>query len=309
MTDHPIVLGTALFGTAIPPGDALRLMDAFAEAGGTWIDTAPIYGAWVDGGHGASERIVGEWLAANRGSAVRVATKAGHPPLDRMEEADLSEMAIRRDVVESLERLGVGCIDLLWLHRDEPQRPAAEIIAALDALRRDGLIGQHGASNWPADRLAEAAEAAAEQGVAGFAASQVGFSLARFPSEGPLPGMRAMDAPAYAFHLRTGLPVWGYCAQASGFFRSSEPAVPTGKEALGPVWTLPENQRRRAEAQRIAARRGVPATRVALAWMLARPFPVRPIIGPRTIEQLRDSLAAVHLRLDEDERRSLAPDW
>src|SRR5690606_3513631 len=111
--------------------------------------TAHIYAAWREGGWGASERTLGEWMRAhgNRRELV-LGTKGGHPPLDRMEEYRGSRECLERDLSESLERLGVDYVDVYWLHRDDPTREVGEMIETLAGFVRDGRIRSYGASNW-----------------------------------------------------------------------------------------------------------------------------------------------------------------
>jgi len=294
-----IVLGTGSYGSAIPLDEAFALLDAFAAAGGTFLDSAHIYAAWLPEGTGASERTVGAWLAARglRGRMV-VGTKGGHPLLDDMGHSRLRPIDLEQDLDESLTRLALPRIDLYWLHRDDPGIPVDEILGALQAPLRDGRIAAIGASNWSWRRLDEAAACAAKRGWTGFSASQICWSLADFAPEHCFGGgMCGMDAETLDWHGRSRLAQVPYSAQANGFFAKPLDQAP----AHLPQYDAPVNARRWQSAQKIAARHGVSPNAVALAWLLQHPQGGFGIIGPKDRRQLEDSLMAADLELEPGE--------
>lgn len=288
-----LCLGTAGFGSAVARDDAFALLDAFAAQGGTFLDTAHIYASWLPGGTGASERTVGAWLAS-RGMRARmlVATKGGHPELTPAAPSRLRPEDIARDLHESLERLGVERIDLYWLHRDDPALPVGEILSALAPHVGAGRIAAIGASNWMPERLAQADAWARANGVPGFVASSIGWSLARaVPEHVPPGGMTFMDAEQRAWYRASGVPVVAYSAQANGFFAKAD-APPA-------LFVAPDNVGRRARVADLAHSRGVSANALALAWLLAQPGLASAVIGPRTSAQLHDSLESLAIELDD----------
>lgn len=294
-----ICLGTGGLGSAIPRDAAFALLDAFAAAGGTFLDTAHIYAAWLPSGEGASERTIGAWLAA-RGMTERmvIGTKGGHPPLDSRVPARLRPEQIEQDLRESLERLALPSVDLYWLHRDDPDIPVTEVLGVLERHRQQGRIRAYGASNWSTARMSQAQAAARRAGQAGFVASQIGWSLAE-PELTRVPpvGMRFMDAATLAWHRQSGLPQIPYSSQASGYFAKDEPV---------PMYDTPANARRKTAVRRLAQARGCSPNAVALAWLLAHPVGGSAIIGPRTTTQLADSLTAERLTLTPQECSALA---
>ena len=304
-----LCLGTGGFGTSIRRDDAFALMDAHREAGGTALDTAHVYGAWEPGCDGASERIVGQWLR-DRGCRrdFLLSTKGAHPPLDRLDAHRVRPECIDQDLAESLERLQVDHVDVYWLHRDDPAVPVGELVDCLEAHAAAGTIKRHGISNWTAPRLWAFHEEVQRRGaLARFAGNQVGFSLAHGP-DGPTPlGTRWVDQATHDFHARSQAPCWAYSPQAGGFFMNDSREAPPGKEAFAWAWERAENFRRRDAARRIARANGTDANAVALAWLLGRPFPVTAVVGCRTPEQARASLAAASLRLSAAELQELAP--
>lgn len=311
MAPSPIALGTAPYGSDIPAEESLALLDAYAEAGGNFLDTAHIYGAWREGGWGASERTLGEWIRT-RGMRDRVvlATKGGTPPLDDLSKSRLTEEEIRRDLEESLDRLGVEYIDLYWLHRDNPERPVDGIVEALARFRREGLIRCYGASNWTPERLESAREYAERYGHPPFVASQPGWSLVDFARSEPFfPGMLYLDAAGRRWHERTGLPVVAYTSQASGYFGRENVAWAQdgfpGEPPRAKHFDAPANRARLLRAIDLAREKGCTPNQINLAYLLSQPFPVFPIVGNRDPGRLREAMEAAALRLTPAECAAL----
>ena len=306
-----ICLGTGSFGSEISPEESFAVLDAYAEAGGNFLDTAHIYAAWVEGGWGASERTLGEWMRANHNREdVVLATKGGHPPLDQLDMGRCGPENLRQDLSESLERLGVDRVDLYWLHRDDPGRPVGEIIDTLAGFLKEGLVGSYGASNWSIARIAAANAYAASSGRPPFAANQPGWSLARRPAETiPVEGMLFADDTTRAWHLKTGLAMAAYSAQAKGYFGNENVAWAEGGFEGPPPraeeYDAPDNRQRLQAAARLAREKGCTANQIALAWLLHQPFPVYPIVGTRNPGHIRESLEAESIELTEEDIRVL----
>ena len=176
----PLALGTDYFGTTVSRDVCMELMDHYLEAGGNVIDTAEAYACWIPGGEHQSEKVIGEWLR-ERGvrDQIVLSTKGAHPKLESMDVPRLSKAELQADLDSSLQRLGVECIDLYWLHRDSPGYPVEEILQSLEGFRKAGKIKHAGFSNWRQSRAEEARLAAERLGVEGFVASQNMWSLAR----------------------------------------------------------------------------------------------------------------------------------
>jgi aryl-alcohol dehydrogenase-like predicted oxidoreductase len=314
LTPSVICLGCGQYGTGIPAEQAWALLDAFAEQGGSFLDTARVYGAWAAAGAGASERVLGAWLKA-RGMRSRmiIGTKGGHPELATMHLSRLTPAEIAADLSASLDDLQTDAIDLYWLHRDDPAVPVGEILGVLNDHLAAGRIRAIGASNWTAPRLAEAASYARVHKLIGFQASQIGWSLATAnPVAAGFAGMLYMDEPTLAYHQRTGLPVVAYSSQAGGFFSGKyarpDTAKPGGSRETHQVpkpvprlYADQENFARLERARELAARRGCTPNQIALGYLLSQPFPVFPIAGCRTAEQVRASCAAAEVQLTAEE--------
>jgi aryl-alcohol dehydrogenase-like predicted oxidoreductase len=308
LTPSLLCLGTGGYGTNIPADAAWRLLDAFAEMGGNFVDTARVYGAWVPGGEGASERVLGSWLRRRKmhGHFV-IATKGGHPKLSSMDRSRLSPAEISADLAASLADLQADQIDLYLLHRDDPAVPVGEILSALNEHLAAGRVRALGASNWSIERLAEAEAYAGVHGLAGFSVSQIGWSFARVnESSAALPGMRFMDQESLAYHRRTNLAVMAYSSQAQGFFTGKfeqyrEGQVQDSDPSSVRLYAHAENFARLDRARLLASRLERTPNEIALAYLLQQPFPTFPIVGCRSVEQVRASCAAVSLSLTADE--------
>jgi aryl-alcohol dehydrogenase-like predicted oxidoreductase len=294
-----LCLGTATFGSAISRQDSFALLDAFASAGGTFLDTAHIYASWLPGGTGASESTIGAWLASrNMEGRMVVATKGGHPDLSFQRPAFLRPDEIACHLRDSLARLAVSTIDLYYLHRDDPGVPVEEILSVLEEHRRSGRIRAYAASNWSTARLSAAMAAAKRHGWQGFSASQIGWSLAdAHPDRIPKVGLQFMDGATLSWHRITGLKVIPYSSQASGFFAKSDQPE---------LYSTPANLERRQRVLIEARRRGVTPNALALAWLLSHPCGGSAVIGPRTLEQLNDSMHADGIEIDATTSTALA---
>ena len=284
-----LALGTLGFSPATRDRD-YAVLDAWVEAGGTVIDTAHVY----EGGD--AERLLGHWLRDRPGVRERlvILTKGAHPDGDR---ARVTPADIASDLGESIERIG-GPVDLYLLHRDDPAIDVGELIDALDEHRRAGDIRAFGVSNWTLLRIEEANAYAAARGVAGICCNSPHLSLA-VQNEPPWPDcLSATDAESRAWHTRTGMPLIAWSSQAGGFFAGSD-----GDSAR--VYQNDANRERRARAEELGRRSGHSANAVALAWVLAQPFPVIAVIGPHSVEHLRSSWEALEVRLSEEDVRRL----
>lgn len=154
LTVSRLCLGGNVFGWTADEAESFAVLDAYAAAGGNFIDTADTYSSWVPGhAGGESETIIGRWMAArgNRASMV-IATKVGMLPTLK----GLAPGTIRAAVEGSLARLGVDCIDLYYAHKDDPDTPLADSVRAFDALVKEGKVRYVAASNYTAPRLREA---------------------------------------------------------------------------------------------------------------------------------------------------------
>jgi aryl-alcohol dehydrogenase-like predicted oxidoreductase len=287
-----LALGTLWFSPEYL-SDVYALLDTWVESGGNTIDTAHVYG------DGDAERALGQWLRARPGVRERlvIVSKGAHPDNGRVR---VTPEAIAADLQDTLERLG-GPVDVYLLHRDDPAKPVGPLVEALDEHRRAGRIHAYGASNWTPERIDEANAYAAANGLAPFCLSSTHLSLAKQYAE-PWPGTLSATAPAIRdWHERTQMPLLAWSAQAAGFFTGRFARDRAADPVIESVYFSADNWERFDRAQALADRLGSTANEVALAWVLAQPFPVQALIGPHSVDQLRGSLGATALELSDDD--------
>ncbi len=285
----PLSLGTNVLGRAIDEPTAFAVLDAYVEAGGNCIDTADVYSV------GESELILGRWMKT-RGNRDRVimATKLGSQMGSGKQ--GLSRRYIFEAVEASLKRLQTDYIDLYQAHRDDADTPLEETLQAFDELVHQGKVHVIGASNYSAARLAEALQVSQEHG------------YVRYESLQPLYNL--IDREAYERELELlcrerELGVITYFSLARGFLTGKyqpNKALPQSIRAQG-VQDRYMNERGfriLAEVERVASRYHATPAQVALAWIIARPGVTAPIASATSVQQVRELLGAVELKLDDE---------
>lgn len=296
LSTPPLVLGGNVFGWTASGEEAFRILDRFVDAGGTMIDTADVYSAWVPGHQGGeSESLIGAWLK-RRGSSdgVQIATKVGM--LHRHGGGKLEGWRIARAAEASLKRLGVETIDLYYAHRDDPGTPMEEVMEAFDALVRAGKVRALGASNFTAERLAKALAVSARLGLARYEVLQNEYHLlAREEFEGELERLCLAEEigvlPYYG--LASGYLTGKYRSEADYGRSVRGDRMAKYVEGRGPIIL--------AALDEIAAETGATQAQIALAWIAARPSIAAPIASARTPEQLEELLGAMALELGDSQ--------
>ncbi|MFJ8001150.1 aldo/keto reductase [Streptomyces sp. NPDC096310] len=294
----PLALGGNVFGWTADRTESFAVLDAYAAAGGNFVDTADAYSAWVPGHVGGeSETVLGDWIAARGNRAdVLVATKVSqHPQYKGLKAANIKAAA-----EESLRRLRTDHIDLYYSHFDDLDVPVEEIVTALDQLVKEGKVRAVAASNISAERLDASLTFAEREGLARYVALQPHYNLvSRDTYEGPL-----RDTVA-----RHGLSVVPYFALASGFltgkYRPGTQVESARAEGAGKYLESDRGVKVLAALDRIAGAHGAEVATVALAWLAAQPTVVAPLASARTAEQLPALLAVAELELTEEELAEL----
>lgn len=282
----PLCLGGNVFGRGADERQSFEVLDAYAAAGGNFIDTANIYA------EGASEEILGRWMAVRRNRAQMViATKVGMGS-----SPGLGPQRIREALEESLGRLLTDHVDLYYAHVDDRATPLEDTLSAFDALVRAGKARHIAASNYDAARLAQALAVSDREGLARYAALQPHYNLVvRSEYEGELQDLCE----------REGLPCLPYYSLAKGFltgkYRPDGPPVDS-RRATGASAYLDERGLRILDVlDRVSASRGSSQAAVALAWLRAQPTVATPIASARTVEQLEQLLPMATLSLSESD--------
>jgi aryl-alcohol dehydrogenase-like predicted oxidoreductase len=307
-----LFLGTMTFGEdwgwGAPADECRRLLTAYAEAGGNVIDTANRYT------EGASERIIGELLGADRDRFV-VATK--YTLTNDQTDPNASgnhRKSLTRSLEQSLTRLRTDRIDLLWVHIWDPATPIEEMMRALDDAVSAGKVLYVGMSDTPAWVVARANALAEWRGWTPFVGVQAPYSLVKRDAEREiLPMAEALGVSVAGFSPLAGGVLSGKFTRSG----AAEPAGPglRGSQAHSSPPARPTRVRRgdvtehqvrvAREVDAVADELGVTSSQVALAWTMERVPWLHPIVGARRLEQLVDNLAAAQVRLPEDIMRRL----
>ncbi|WP_329411424.1 aldo/keto reductase [Streptomyces sp. NBC_00704] len=294
----PLALGGNVFGWTADEAASFAVLDAYAAAGGNFVDTADSYSAWVDGNSGGeSEIVIGRWVKArgNRDDVV-IATKVSQHP----EFPGLSADNIKAAADASLRRLGTDRIDLYYTHFDKTEVPVEEIVGALDELVRAGKVRHIAASNISPERLQESLEFSDREGLARYVALQPHYNLvSRDTYEGGLQDVAA----------RFGLAAVPYFALASGFLTGKyRPGTTVRSARSGSAAKHLDTERGRrvlSALDEVARAHDAEVATVALAWLAAQPTVAAPIASARTVEQLPALLALADLELTSTELDTL----
>lgn len=315
----PLGLGTMQFGWSADEATSFEIMDAYAEAGGNFLDTADIYTTWTPGNPGGvSEEIMGRWMKArgNRDQMV-VATKVRGPMGERGSEGraslhqreGLSRRWIMKACEDSLRRMQVDHIDLYQAHWVDNQTPIEETLSAFTELVQRGYVRYIGCSNYSAWRLMQALWTSDRRGLESFVSVQPEYSLLS-PTRANFEREQQRVAVEYGLGVVPWSPLGG--GMLTGKYRRGQP-LPDSVRAQ-------ENAARRFNDQNfdtiealvsVAGRHQATPAQVALGWLLAQPAVTAPIIGANSTQQLHDLLGTVQLQLTEEDLAEISrvSDW
>lgn len=288
----PLMFGGNIFGWTVDEPTSFLLLDAFLAEGFNFVDTADVYSKWVPGNKGGeSETIIGKWMkqSGNR-SKIILATKVG------MElgptEKGLSKSYILRAVEKSLQRLQTDYIDLYQSHQDDPATPLEETLDAYAQLIREGKVRVIGASNYTAERLAQALQVSEATG------------LPRYESLQPLYNLcdrKQFEEALEPLCLKEGLGVVTYFSLASGFlsgkYRTEADFSQSKRGESVKKHMNARGLRILSALDQVALQHNSTPARVALAWLIARPSVTAPIASATTLEQLNDLVESTRLTL------------
>ena len=294
-----LCLGTMSFGEVWGFGadeaESHRIIDAFAEAGGNFLDTANKYH------EGRSEEIIGSHLGADRdrwviGTKYTLSMSDGDP-----NAAGNSRKNLRRSIEGSLRRLRTDHVDVLWVHAWDYVTPVEEVMRGLDDLVRAGTVTYVGLSDAPAWVAAQANTLASVMGWTPFVALQAEYSLlARTAEREILPAAEAL-----------GLAVTAWAPLGAGiltgkYTRPTPDGVGDSRRAAANEGRLTERTLDVARTvDGVADEVGATSAQVAAAWVMGRRPAVIPVVGIRTVDQLADVVGSVDLRLSEDQTSRL----
>jgi aryl-alcohol dehydrogenase-like predicted oxidoreductase len=298
-------LGAMTFGAESSEAVSHQLLDAYVEAGGNFVDTADVYSA------GVSEEIVGRWLKkrVDLNGQVLIASKGRFPMAPGPNGVGLSRKHLGEALNASLKRLAVERIDLYQMHAFDALTPLEETLRFLDDAVRAGKIAYYGFSNFLGYQIAKAFERSKARGWAAPVTLQPQYNLL----------VRDIEHEIVPACLDAGMGLLPWSPLGGGWLagKYKRDVAPTGATRLGEnpkrggEAFAPRNAQERtwtilAEVERVAKARGVSMAQVALAWLAAQPAVTSVILGARSIEQLKDNMAAGSLALSADELSALS---
>ena len=294
----PLALGGNVFGWTADEATSFAILDAFVDAGGTMIDTADVYSAWIPGHVGGeSEGVIGRWLKRDpsKRDKVVIATKVGFLDgeiVDGEYVASLDPRVIAKACDASLQRLGVDTIDLYYQHKDNEKVPLADSLGAFERLVEAGKIKAIGLSQFTAPRLEDAMETSKRLGFTAPSALQPWYNLverAKFEDD-----LRAVA-------LRYGLAVFPFYSLANGFltgkYRSKDDLGKSVRGLRNVDYLEGRGMRVLAALDEVSAETGAALASVTLAWTMAQPAIAAPIASATSLAQLAEIVAALELRL------------
>lgn len=295
----PLVLGGNVFGWTADEQTSFKLLDAFIDGGFNLVDTADVYSRWAPAGGGASEKVIGAWLAqGGKRDKVLIATKLGSEMGEGMK--GLSAKYMVEAVEASLKRLQTDHIDLYQSHRDDPDTPQEETAEAFERLVKAGKVRAIGSSNFTPERLKSALDVSAAKGVA------------RYNSEQPLYNLydrAGFEGGLQQVCIDNEVGVIPYYGLASGFLTGkyrSEADLDKSPRGRGVKRMMDERGMRiLAALDTVSAAKGATPAQVALAWVMAQPGLTGPIASATSLTQLDELMGAARLKLSEEDLTTL----
>ncbi|MFC7128503.1 aldo/keto reductase [Haloferax chudinovii] len=308
-TVSELAFGTWRFGRQNDDGEvevgrdrAHELLDAYAAAGGNFIDTADMYG------DGASERYIGDWLGERDREEFVVASKIFWPTREDANGRGLNRKHLRRQMDRILDRLGTDYVDLLYIHRWDDETPVEEFMRTLDGFVRDGKVNYLGTSTLEPNawKVVKANELADKRGYEPFKVAQPRYNAVNREIEGNYLDMCA------DYHI--GVVPWS--PLAGGFLtgkyaRDERPPADSraaNDQRFADSYLTPSNFDTLEQVEEVAEAVGASPAQVSLAWLMHHPQVTAPIVGARTVDQLGENVAAADIDLtpEQFERISVA---
>ena len=291
-------LGTLRFGTLNNYEESEQLLDIYIDAGGRLIDTANCYNQWAANAKGGeSEAVLGRWLRERKNrDDFFIASKVGFG-YDNVPDG-LAAKTIISACEESLRRLGTDRLDLFYAHKDEPDTPLEETLAAFTQLKEAGKIRFAGASNYLAWRLADADAIADAKGLEEFSCVEQRYTYLRPQPGGYFFPQRLIDENLAAYCDDRGKTMLPYTPLLRGaYVRADRPVAQS--------YRGPDTDTRLTALREVSQELGATPNQVVLAWMMQRQPPLIPIFSAGKPEHLRENLGALDVKLSEAQMAKL----
>ena len=298
----PLALGGNVFGWTADEATSFRILDAFVEGGGTMIDTADVYSAWVPGNTGGeSETTIGKWLKRDpsKRDKVVIATKVGFlggQVVDGEYVAALEPEAIYSGCEASLRRLGIETIDLYYHHKDNPNVPLPDSLGAMDQLVKAGKVRAIGLSQYSAERLDEAIETVEANGLTKPSVLQTWYNMVE---------REKLEGELLQAALKHGLSIVPFYGLANGFlagkYRGSDDLAKSPRGQRNAQYLEGRGMRVLGALDQVAAETGEALATIALAWTSAQPGIAATLASATSVDQLQELMASMTLKLTSDQ--------
>jgi aryl-alcohol dehydrogenase-like predicted oxidoreductase len=293
-----LAMGSDVLGSKIDQNTTFSLLDYYVGEGGNFIDTGNFYASWLPGCKGGeSETVIGSWMKArsNRDKVI-VSSKLAfdYPGCS----GGLSAGEIERECEKSLRRLQTDRLDLYYAHRDDREVSQGETMVAFDRLIKAGKVRALGASNLAVWRIAQANAFAKANGLTPYTVVQQRYTYLR-PRHGADFGPQIVIGPELKdFALAEGIALVAYSVLLQGSYTRTERELPA-------QFAGPESDERLKVLADIAKETGRSSNQVIIAWMRQSKPAVLPIIAGSKIDQLKENIAALDLRLSDEQMQKL----
>ncbi len=295
-----LCLGTMNFGSFTSDSDSFLIMDESLNLGINFFDTANVYGN--EKGVGYTESLIGKWFAQGGGRRDKIvlATKVHNRMGNGVNDQKLSACHIKKACEDSLKRLQTDHIDLYQMHHVDRDTPWEEIWQAMQQLIQEGKIIYTGSSNFAAWNIVEANYKAKEKGLFGLVSEQSIYSLLN----------RHIELEVIPACKAQGVSIIPWSPLGGGILGGIIKKQFSGRTRRGELDNKVQKMKNQLESyEKLCEDLEETPANVALAWMLKNETIASPIIGPRTIEQVREILRAVEIKLDDATMKKLDEIW
>lgn len=294
-----LCLGTMNFGPHTAEVDSFKILDYALDEGINFVDTANVYG-WKKG-EGITEKIIGRWLAqGGRRDKIVLATKCFGEMGDGVNDKGLSAYHIRKACDDSLKRLETDHIDLYQMHHVDRQTPWDEIWQAMEQLVQQGKVLYVGSSNFAAIHIVQAQYEAKNRNFLGLVSEQSLYNLRD----------RTIELEIIPACKEVGIGLIPWSPLAGGLLGGIiEKSQSSRRNADLTQKSLTKHYSQVEDYEKLCKSLGENPANVALAWLLNNPVVTAPIIGPRTMEQMVDSMQSLNIELTDEVLQRLDEIW
>ena len=304
-----MALGTGTYASEVPADLSEEMLTAYYDIGGTFYDTAHIYGRYAAGDRSLSELLIGKWLKKQniKRDSIVLSSKGCSNTAGIRAYKRLKPEFLKEDFEESLRNLGTDHLDFYYLHQDDVSQPVEPMIDALNNYVREGKLCYFGCSNWSIDRMRAAQDYAKATGQMGFAATQLMYNMA-FPNLGAIDSAYQLYVTdrMMQYLISADMPLFAYSAQCRGYFNqvfTKEFRIDSRKERTVKFFDNSENLIRAQRAQVICEETGMTMGDVILGYVMSQPIQCIPVVQPNTMSQFESTFHSIGARLTPEQMR------